>query len=48
MYINKIIINRYNNNIINIYKTKCISIMYYYFFYKMKYMRKYIRVEITF
>ena len=37
MYINKIITNKYNNNIISIYKTKCINIMY---IYKTKYTRR--------
>ena len=44
MCINEIIISRYNN-IINIYKMKCINIMY---IYKMKYMRKCIHVVIIF
>ena len=38
-------INNIYNNIINIYKTKCINVMY---IYKTKYTRKYIRVIITF
>ena len=47
MSINKIISNRYNknNNIINIFKAKCINIIY---IYKTEYMRKFIGVVITF
>ena len=45
IHINKIITNGYSNNIISIYNTKCINIIY---IYKIKYMGKYIRIVITF
>ena len=47
MYINKIISNRYNknNNIISIFKAKCINIIY---IYKTEYTHNCIRVVITF
>ena len=44
MCINEIITNKYNN-IISIYKTKCLNVMY---IYKAKYTRKYIRIVTTF